>query len=194
MSKAKGGTNTAELSAANMELPAWASKPMRIDPYRLPHSIRQDDCETQIKLDRNGAVMRRKLPCGISMSLALPARSFEGVAARAIENEDGTVTVTLELKHRDPNLSVPLLVASDFDNIAADWHTWSRLLQLPMLMVEGENLARPIMAYLGKLMVDPPVARRKRWLKRRPFFLRRRKVGDIGRIEKISGEELVARR
>ena len=194
MSKAKGGANTAELSAANTQLPAWASTPMRIDPYRLPHRIRFGSGATQFNLDRNGAVMRSRLSCGLDISMALPARCFEGVAARVIESADGRLTVTLELKHRDPALSVPLLVACDLDDIAADWHAWSRVLQLPMLIVDAESLARPIATYLGKLMINPAMARRKRWLKRRPFFLRRRKTGVIGKIEKISGEELVARR
>ncbi len=35
---------------------------------------------------------------------------IEGVAARAIEDEWGEVTVTLELMHDDPALSVPLLM------------------------------------------------------------------------------------
>ena len=34
-------------------------------------------------------------------------------------DEDGNVTVTLELLHSDPMLSVPLLVADDLDDIAA---------------------------------------------------------------------------
>jgi hypothetical protein len=194
MSKAKGGANTAELSAASKKLPAWASTPMRIDPYHLPHSIRFGSGATQFNIDRNGAVMRSRLSCGLDISMALPARCFEGVAARAVEFDDGRVTVTLELKHRDPALSVPLLVAHDLDDIAADWHAWSRVLQLPMLIVDSELLARPIATYLGKLMVNPAIARRKRWLKRRPFFLRRRKTGVVGEIKKISGEELVARR
>jgi hypothetical protein len=194
MSKAEDGTNTVEFSAANMKLPAWAATPMRLDPYRLPHNIRQLDAAIQFTIDRNGAVMRRELSCGVPMSMALPARCFEGVAARAVEAEDGKLTVTLELKHRDPALSVPLLVASNLDDIAADWHAWSRVLQLPMLIVESETLARPIASYLGKLVVNAPVNRRRRWLKQRPNFLRRRKTGVIGKIEKISGEELVARR
>jgi hypothetical protein len=81
---------------------------------------------------------------GLPLSIALPARAFKGVAARAIDHGDGTVTVTLELHHTDTALCVPLLVAHNLDDIAADWRAWSELYGLPMLMVEADGVARPL--------------------------------------------------
>ncbi|MFZ1813356.1 MAG: DUF6101 family protein [Rhizobiaceae bacterium] len=176
--------------------PVWAGRHMRLDPYSMPHRLEMDVNDLSYSIDRQGAVMKRTLTCGLPVSMALPVRSFKGVAARAIENADGSVTVTLELHHHDADLCVPLLVSDDLDDIAADWHAWSRLLRLPMLIVGADSKAVPVRQQLGEIMVDPAYPRRKRFstLKHRPWFLRRRKPGVIGEIVKISGEELIARR
>lgn len=178
-------------------MPNWSGNRMRLDPYQLPHQVGygQGD-ELSFTIDRQGAVMKRKLSCGLAVSMALPATCFKGVAAHAVELPDGTVTATLELHHHDPALSVPLLVSSDLDDIAADWHSWSRLMNLPMLIIESDNVARRLTDRLGALMLETPIDRRKRFgsLKHRPWFLRRRKVGVVGDVVKISGEEIIARR
>ncbi|MEM7464923.1 MAG: DUF6101 family protein, partial [Pseudomonadota bacterium] len=152
--------------------------------------------ELSFTIDRQGAVMKRKLSCGLAVSMALPANCFKGVAAQAVESPDGEVTATLELHHHDPALSVPLLVSGDLDDIAADWHSWSRMMNLPMLIIESDNVARKLTDRLGALMLEAPIERRKRFatLKHRPWFLRRRKVGVVGEVTKITGEEIIARR
>ena len=170
---------------------------MRLDPYRLPHKVAatgQDGFSYEV--DRHGATVKRNLPCGLKLSLALPARAFKGVAARSIEHDDGSYTVSLELLHHDRDLSLPLLVSNDMDDIAADWHAWSRLMHLPMLIIGADQIATPVSAQLGALMVETPLSRRKRFaaLKHRPNFLRRRKPGAIGPVVKVTGEELIARR
>lgn len=176
-------------------LPRWANSPMRLDPYRLPHKVSFERASTNWTIDRQGAVVRTVLGCGLPVSVALPVRSFKGVAARAVENADGSVTVTLELHHHDPELCVPLLVAADLDDVAADWHSWSRLMRLPMLIAGDGGAMTPVRKLLGEIMVDPAFDRRKRLgaLKRRPWFLRRRKPGVVGPVVRISGEELIAR-
>ena len=170
---------------------------MRLDPYRLPHRIaaRGED-GFSYEIDRNGATVKRRLSCGLKLALALPVRAFKGVAARSVEHEDGSYTVSLELLHHDRELSLPLLVSDDLDDIAADWHAWSRMMRLPMLIVGADGIARPVREQLGAIMVETPAERRKRFgsLKHRPNFLRRRKPGVIGPVVKISGEELIARR
>ena len=125
-----------------------------------------------------------------------PVRAFKGVAARSVEHEDGSYTVSLELLHHDKQLSLPLLISNDLDDIAADWHAWSRMLRLPMLVIDADEIARPVRERLGAIMVETPLDRRKRYgsIKHRPNFLRRRKPGMVGPVTKISGEELIARR
>ena len=105
--------------------PVWAGRNMRLDPFRLPQAVsyatRDEQGDVTFMIDQRGAVIRRVLEkSGLPATIFLPARAFRGVAARALEDSDGNVTVTLELLHNDPQLSVPLLVADDLDDIAAD--------------------------------------------------------------------------
>ena len=127
--------------------PAWAGAQLRLDPGRFPQQVsyasRQDRDGVTFTLDRRGAVLLRKvLPqSGLPLSVALPVRAFKGIAARAMDHGDGTLTVTLELHHEDSELCVPLLVAHDLTDIAADWNAWSEVYGLPMLMIEADGSA-----------------------------------------------------
>ena len=128
--------------------------------------------------------------------MALPARAFKGVAAHAEVTSQGFYRVSLELHHNDPDLCVPLLVSEDLDDIAADWHSWSRLMKLPMLILEGRQNAVAVRTMLGEIMVEDPLERRKRrqLAKRRSRFLQRRKPGTVSEVVRLTGEELIARR
>ena len=119
------------------------SSNMRLDPWQLADRIVQKtDNGSCWMLDRQGAVLKRRLPSGLDISLALPRRAFKGVAARAVEHEDGSYTVSLELLHHDRELCVPLLISNDMFDVAADWHVWSRLFGLPMLMIGSAKKSR----------------------------------------------------
>ena len=167
---------------------------LRLDPYHTSHLLNVGD--KSYKISRNGVVVKKTMTMGKEITMAVPAKAFKGVAARAIEDENGLVTVTLELLHHDPELCVPLLYANDMDDIAADWHSWSRLMKLPMLVVDMENNQTAVTKQLGALMVEDPIARRRRitTVKHRSNFLRRRKMGVVGKVEKLTAAELIARR
>lgn len=167
---------------------------LRLDPYHGTQTLKVGS--KSYKVDTKGAVVRKTLTCGLPVTMAVPARAFKGVAARAVQDKQGRMTVTLELLHHDPELCVPLLYANDMADVAADWHSWSRLMRLPMLIVGVEGTATPVQKTLGDIMVEAPWERRKRItaIKHRPNFLRRRKIGIVGNIEKISAAELIARR
>ncbi len=171
-----------------------ASQKLRLDPYQGSHKLEVG--ETSYKVDTKGAVVRKTLGCGLPLTMAVPAKAFKGVAARAIQTKDGATIVTLELLHHDPELCVPLLYANDMSDIAADWHSWSRMMGLPMLLLGLDGKPTAVQETLGKIMVETPWERRKRItvLKRRPNFLRRRKIGVVSEVEKISAAELIARR
>lgn len=180
--------------------PQWAGAALRLDPFRLPQAVtyagRDDQGEVDIIVDTRGARLRRRLDrSGLTVSLVLPFRAFQGVAARAIEDETGAVTVTLELHHADPQLCVPLLVAEDLDDIAADWRAWSEACGLPLLLVEADGVARPLDATLGAVRSKDPQPRRKGKAapKRRARFLARRRAGDLGLRLVVAGEEIIAR-
>lgn len=180
--------------------PVWAGRNMRLDPFRLPqvvsYATRDDFGDVTFTIDQRGAVVRRRLEMsGVPAIIALPAKAFRGVAARALEDEDGNVTVTLELLHNDPALSVPLLVACDLDDVAADWRAWAEAYCLPMLLIEADGIARTLEESLGAVRRAPVRERRqgKAANARRPRFLARRKVGSLGVRLVVDGQEIIAR-
>lgn len=181
--------------------PVWAGRNMRLDPFRLPQAVsyatRDDFGDVTFTIDQRGVIVRRTLQmCGLPATVMLPSRVFRGVAARAIEDETGNVTVTLELLHCDALLSVPLLVADNLEDVSADWRAWAEAYRLPMLLIEADGVARTLEESLGAAIKALPVReRRKRRVSvlRRPRFLARRKPGDLGLRLVVDGEEIIAR-
>ena len=181
--------------------PVWAGRNMRLDPFRLPQvvSYATNDAygDVTFTIDQRGAVVRRVLSMsGLPALIALPAIAFRGVAARAMEDPEGNVTVTLELLHHDPMLSVPLLVADDLDDVAADWRAWADAYRLPMLLIEADGVARTLEESLGAAIKTLPVKERRKGrtsTQRRPRFLARRRVGNLGVRLVVGGEEIIAR-
>ncbi len=181
--------------------PAWAGATLRLDPTRFPqqvtYALRETSEDVVITIDARGAVLRKILPTsGLPLSFALPARAFKGVAARAIDHGNGEVTVTLELHHDDPELCIPLLVAHDLCDIAADWRSWAEAFRIPMLMVEADGIARPLENHIGDVRTHAAKPRRRHsyFADRRPRFLVRRTTGKLGVTMKIEGKEIIARR
>ena len=179
--------------------PQWAGRDMRLDPARLPQIASYaspDNSDVTFTVHATGVSVRKFLPKSrLPLSMVLPYRAFKGVAARAIEDDDGEVTVTLELLHADDSLSVPLLVASDLDDVAADWRAWSDAYGLPMMLVEADGVARVLEDTIGEREVAPVHERRqgKASVRRRPRFLARRKCGQLGIRLVVKGEEIIAR-
>lgn len=177
--------------------PVWAGRDLRLDPFRLPQAVtyatRDSDGDVSFTISEKGAVIKRHLEkSGLPLSIALPPRAFAGVAARAIEDEGGEITVTLELHHVDPALCVPLLVAHDLDDIAADWRAWASAFEIPMLLIEANGSVRIL---TGAGDIGQPARRPVRLTKnRRPRFLVRRKVGGLGCRAVLQGREIIARR
>ncbi|MCP4316652.1 MAG: hypothetical protein GY789_11740 [Hyphomicrobiales bacterium] len=185
----------------SLRKPAWAGDELRLDPGRFPQQVtyasRQDNNCVTFTLDHRGAVLRKVLPqSGLPLSIALPVRAFKGIAARAIDHGNGSITVTLELHHEDSELCVPLLVAHNLDDIAADWNSWSQVYKLPMLMIEADGTARPLEERLGQIKTKSTKPRRRHSsvADRRPRFLVRRSTGALGIRLTINGEEIIARR
>jgi hypothetical protein len=180
--------------------PAWTRNPIRLDPAvadrRISFDMMDGEERVSYRVDRRGAVVRRLYEgSDVPVSIPLAPCAFRGVAARAMEEPGGRVTVTLELMHEDPCLSVPLLVASDLFDVAADWRSWSSLFNLPMLMVEADGSVTALEETLGMLKAATPADRRRSYHKgRRPRFLVRRKPGGVGIRMVIGGREIIARR
>ena len=182
-------------------MPVWAGRNMRLDPFRLPQMVsyatRDDFGDVTFTIEQRGATVRRILQnSGLPAIVVLPANAFRGVAARAIEDDERNVTVTLELLHNDPMLCVPLLVADNLEDVAADWRAWADAYRLPMLLIEADGIARTLEESLGAAIKALPVQERRKGratTPRRPRFLARRKAGDLGLRLVIDGEELISR-
>ncbi|MBR0959336.1 DUF6101 family protein [Bradyrhizobium japonicum] len=160
--------------------PAGSSRSLRLDPLSLPvrfdaHDPRADGHVRQIELHRERVVLRRAVR-GMQMAINVRVADFTGVALRG--NDEAQ---TLVLVHRDPSLSIPLLVGADADEIAQAWAIWSELFALPQLD-EGAR---------------KPAARRRRAnaiRARRPKFLMRRRIGIARELPVHRGErEIIAR-
>jgi hypothetical protein len=181
--------------------PVWAGRNMRLDPLRLPQMVSyatyDDFGDVTFTIDQRGATVRRILQKShLPATVVMPARAFRGVAARAIEDEASNVTVTLELLHNDPQLSVPLLVADNLEDVAADWRAWAEAYRLPMLLIEADGIARTLEESLGAaIRALPPQERRKGrpTATRRSRFQARRKTGNLGLRLVVNGEEIIAR-
>lgn len=176
--------------------PEWANETIRLDPYALPQRVAYDrnGRRSRFTLETGGATMKHDLSCGLPVCIAMPKRAYQGVAARAFDNDDGTTTVTLELLHADPALSVPLCVSDSLDDAAADWHCWSKRMALPMLLVDQSGNATVVKEYSALVSRAPkPRRRRNSSFNRRPNFMRRRKPGMTGPVERITAREIIAR-
>jgi hypothetical protein len=131
----------------------------------------------QIELHRERVILRRAVS-GMRMAINVRVRDFLGVAPRGIEDAKMLVLV-----HRDPSLSIPLLVSSDHDEIETAQQIWSEIFALPQL--PEDTACEPA-----------PRRRRHHAIKaRRPKFLVRRQPGDLLNAAGIyQGErEIIAR-
>ncbi len=162
-----------------------SSRALRLDPFALPvrFAARDRGADGQVRdveLDRERVVLRRAV-AGIRMKVGVPIGEFRGVSLRLLPaegEEPAAVAVTLE--HKDAGLSVPVFMAAESEDAAAEWQSWGRVLGLPLLVADGDGALREPFRRMGRVAVGAPSARRRRraaikW--RRPRFLMRRKVG-----------------
>jgi hypothetical protein len=153
---------------------------LRLDPLSLPvrfdaHDPRADGYTRQIELHRERVVLRRAVR-GMQMAINVRVSDFSGLALRA-----GSNAQTLVLVHRDPSLTVPLLVSADEGELAQAWAEWSEIFALPQL---DEGVREPA----------PRRRRRNAIRARRPKFLVRRRAGHPRELAVHSGErEIIAR-
>ncbi len=181
--------------------PLWGDYALRLDPFALParfevpvNDHRKPE-RAAVYLDHDRAIVRRRLG-GLPLTLCVAIRAFRGVAVRTVPNGiDGSVTVSVELLHRDPALTLPLLVADDFADALADWRAWARTLGLPLIFIEADGTITEPVDRLGALTVEKPVARRRGPMpRRRSRFAKRRKVGvDAAATVYREAREIIAR-
>src|SRR5262245_41501531 len=183
--------------------PPGSSRALRLDPYTLPvryqaRDSRADGEIRQIELDRERVVLRRAV-AGIPMNVGVPVAEFRGVSMRLLPPEgDEPPAVAVMLEHRDPALAVPLFMAIDGSDAAAEWKSWGRVLGLPLLVIEADGSLREPFNRIGGVALGTPSPRRRRrnaLNRRRPAILMRRKVRRLnGEPEVYRDErEIIAR-
>jgi hypothetical protein len=177
--------------------PAGSSRTFRLDPFTLPvrFSAVSDGEASEFVLDHERALLKRPLRSGSRVTVTVPVRAYAGVAVRMEANgQSGGLIVVVELMHRDPALSLPLIVADEPEDVAADWQAWGRALNLPLLVVTEDGTVRAPVDRIGALVVYESKPRRRYsfFADRRPRFLARRKPGRAGPMERLTGREIIA--
>jgi hypothetical protein len=139
---------------------------------------RADGRRREVMLAR-GRVQIARSVAGVRMKISLAASAYRGVVLRLRGFEEQRFSYEIELAHRDPDLSVTLLEASDDSEVQAEWRLWAKFLGLPALVERAEGRPEPDAARLGQLVVSRRKPRRRggAMARRRPRFLTRRKVG-----------------
>jgi len=171
-----------------------SSRFFRLDPSTLP--VRHGDRGDAFILDRDRAVVRRTLR-GMVATLDVPISAYRGVAVRMSAEGDGdgeTLRIVVELLHRDPALSLPLLIADEPEEAAADWLAWSQTLKLPLLFIDQDGTVSYPAGTNGGEFGAPAATRRggTPFRGRRSRFARRRKPGTYKSLERIAVDEIIA--
>lgn len=146
--------------------PAGSGRAQRSDPplmqlrFYAPDA-RADGCIRQVELNRKRVVLRRSLH-GMWMAISMPVSDYVGIVRRS-----GISDHTLVLAHRDPSLSIPLLVTADAGELDQAVRVWCVFFALPEIPDE-------------RCDTQPPAPRRRRhnavkW--RHPRALMRRRGG-----------------
>jgi hypothetical protein len=158
----------------------------RLDPHGLPLRFQAPDAaadggERRVTLE-SGRVVVDRMVRRVAMRIAVPLSTFTGVAMRVAPGdlpEDDRVEVVLA--HRDRALDVPLADAPHDGDALADWRSWGRALNLPLLVEDLDGTRRTPGTRLGALEVSRPRPRRGRgFLKgRRTRFQAKRSVGRL---------------
>jgi hypothetical protein len=181
---------------------AGSSRAFRLDPFTLPVRYAATlgggarRAEATILLDRDEVVVRRLSPAGAPLTFRMPVKTFDGVAVRMTPvGHDGAIEVTVELMHRDPGLTLPLMIADDPADVAADWQAWGRTLGLPLLVVGQDGTVAAPVEQIGGVTLQSLKPRRRHsfFADRRPRFLTRRKLGRRGKLEILTAREIIAR-
>jgi hypothetical protein len=166
--------------------PLGSGRALRLDPFALPVRYTALDGGTDgqirhVEIDRERVVVWRAMH-GIRMNVSGAAvHEYRGVVMRTLApGPEQSAVVTVILEHCDGALSVPLFIATEGDDAAAQWKSWGRVLGVPLLVADNDGSLREPYRRIGRIGVDAPTPRRRRRAairSRRPSILMRRKPG-----------------
>lgn len=183
-------------------MPAGSGCTVRLDPLALPVRFTATDAVADglvrhVEIAQERIRVKRSVS-GITISINVPTDAYEGVSLQMLPSEDGSEErVVISLAHRDPALSVTLFEANDKFDVIAEWQLWSRVLALPLLILDGEGVLRPPFPSMGMVHVGKAGPRRRRRnavKRRRPSFPLRRRAITTQPIPVVRRErEIIAR-
>lgn len=158
----------------------------RLDPFSLPVRFAAPDPaadggERRVTLESGRVVVDRTVG-SIAMRIAVPLQQFSGVVVRLAPAEKPECDrVEVVLAHPDRALDVPLASAPHDGDGVAEWTSWSRALQLPLLIEGLDGVRRTPAARIGALEVGRPRPRRGKGLLkgRRTRFQAKRQTGRL---------------
>ena len=119
---------------------------------------RADDQRREIAFGNQSVVIARRVS-GIAMRVRVPLCSYRGVALSLAEERDGEAVHRIELLHRDPDLSIPLVEAGDVAEIAAEWAAWAEGLALPRLIERAPGEVEAVEAMGQGVFFHAPASR-----------------------------------
>lgn len=174
---------------------------MRLDPMALPARFKAAvngataEAPASVLLDGDSVTLTGSAD-GASFHRMVPLSDYRGVAVRIVPAEGGDLSITVELLHADPALTIPLIVAATPGEIVADWQCWAKVLRRPLLLVgEDGSIVEPT-PRMGGVGIRALKPRRLHsfFAARRPRFLTRRKTGRAHlTTDTVLGREIIAR-
>jgi len=165
--------------------PAGSSCALRLDPLALPLRFEASDAVADgrvrsVELHRERVVLRRAVR-GMRMAVNLPISAYLGLAIRLIPpGGDTPGAIAIVLEHSDPTLSLVLFAANDGAEVIAEWQTWARILNRPLLISDEKGRLHEPLPRIGAVLIGAPTPRRRRRnaiKARRPTMLMRRRAG-----------------
>lgn len=182
---------------------AGSSRALRLDPFALPAVFEAGDAAAdgrvrEVELHRERVVVRRSVG-GMRMALNLPVSAYRGVSIRvAAPGPDGNIATAVVLEHHDPSLTLPLYVAPDGDDVAAEWRAWANALGMPLLVADADGGSHEPFKRMGSLQVARVAPRRRRrsaLRRRRPRMPLRRQATSVDATTPVhrAEREIIAR-
>jgi hypothetical protein len=182
---------------------AGSSRALRLDPFALPAVFEAGDAAAdgrvrEVELHRERVVVRRSV-AGIRMAVNLPVSAYRGVSLRVgAPDAAGEIATAVVLEHHDPSLTLPLYVAPDGDDVAAEWRAWANVLGVPLLVAQADGLSHEPFNRIGSVQVSKVAPRRRRrsaLKRRRPRMPLRRMAGKVDDMTPVhrTEREIIAR-
>jgi hypothetical protein len=165
-------------------------------PVRYSATDERADNRSRIVEIDGDRVLLRRFVSGVEMRVRIPLEAFKGVAVRVLDWDSADV-IAITLEHPDPALTVALHRAKGFEDSAAEWQSWGRVLGLPLLIEDMDGTLRRPVEMIGALLRGKMAIRRRRKTplrKRRPYYsARRRGFGGIAPAVHRDEREIIAR-